>query len=212
MNLGEMTTEFSDLLNRRDATTGQKASWMRQGLERIQRELRIPAMQKAVTLEASDTNYDPDNPGLVIPSDLIELDSITVTDEAGEEHELTRKTLNVVLSSARVTGVPEVFQRRAGKWVLGPYPQGGTPIRIDYFAEYAGLEEDTDENIVSIICPTLAIYAALTYAGTHFKDKRVSEWEARYKQILDELHDQADQDELSGGAAVSAPFDWPCDD
>jgi hypothetical protein len=205
---GEVKTQFSDVLNRRDCTTSQKTTFFQQGFERIQRELRIPAMQKAVSIEVDETNYVT---GLTIPSDLIELDTITI-DTDYDSWPLSRKALSEVLTASKVLDLPRIFARRGGEWILGPFPLEGTAIRIDYFGEYPGVEADEDENIITIICPSLIVYAALSLAGDQFKDKRRDDWEKRYQQIRDELHGQADEDELSGGSAVSQVYSWPADD
>jgi hypothetical protein len=208
VNYLEMKTEFSALLNRRDVTQAQKDAWLRQGIERAQRVLRIPAMEKAV-LFTVPSDYD----GLTIPSDYLELIDLKVTLGSGRKRKLTRKSLDEVECAAMTPGEPAIFAREGGKWVLGPTPLEGTVLRINYYGEFDGLVEDTDENILSIICPTLAIYAGLTFAGKPINDKRTPMWEASYTQTLDELHEQADDDELSGGAEVAASdaYAWPED-
>lgn len=208
MNYLEMKTEFSALLNRRDVTQAQKDAWLRQGIERAQRVLRIPAMEKSVVFTVP-ADYD----GLTIPSDYLELIDIKVTLRTGRKKKLVRRSLDEVECAAMCPGEPECFAREGGKWVLGPTPTTGTILRINYFGEFDGLVDDTDENILSIICPTLALYAGLTYAGKPINDKRAGAWEEAYETTLAELTEQAADDELSGGAEMSASsaYAWPED-
>jgi hypothetical protein len=209
MNLGELQTSFSTILNRRDCTTAQRDEFIQQGIAWVQRKLRVPALRKAVEITTDSSNYVT---GLTIPSDLIELDTITIQADDGSEWTLDRKALKEVLRSVNVTDLPRIFAQRGAEYILAPFPTAGTVIRIDYFAELAGLSASTDENVASIIAPYLLVYAALTYAGRNFTDKRRGEWETIRNEILQELHDQADEDELSGGAAVSPVYAWPSDD
>jgi hypothetical protein len=208
VNYLEMKTEFSALLNRRDVTQAQKDAWLRQGIERAQRVLRIPAMERSV-LFTVPSDWD----GLTIPSDYLELIRLKVTLGSGRKVNLTRKSEDEVEAAALHSGDPSIFYRQGGKWIIGPTPTTGSVIRIDYYGEFDGLVEDTDENILSIICPTLALYAGLTFAGKPINDKRGPAWAEAYQTTLDELHEQADDDELSGGAEVAASeaYAWPDD-
>lgn len=205
MNYGEVKDEFSALLNRRDATTAQKDSWMRQGLERIQRELRIPAMEKIIEITVDD-DYD-DFP---IPNDYLGMIEMRRVSDV-YPGTIDRKDINVVLKERVNVSVPRIFAREGSTFLIAPYPEADTVIRLRYYADYAGLTDDEDENIITLIAPTLAIYAALAYAGENFGDKRTDRWEARYQQIKNELESQGDDDELTGGASVSAPAEWPTD-
>jgi hypothetical protein len=208
MTLGECKTQFSDLLNRRDATASQISTFFNQAFDRIERELRIQDMKETVEIETDDLNYIT---GLPVPDDFVELDNITIN-TTYDAWTLDRKSLNEVLTASKIISLPRIFARRGDEWILGPFPEEGTEIRIDYFAALEEVSADADENVITLVCPTLAVYAALSYAGDHFKDKRRDDWENRYKQIRDELHGRHDEDELSGGAAVSAAYVWPSDD
>lgn len=209
MNLGEINTSFSTILNRRDCTTTQRDEFIQQGVAWAQRKLRgVPALRKAVQLTTDSSNYDN---GLPVPPDLIKLDTITVRGPDGSEWTLDRKSLDEVLASKGIISLPRIFAQRGGSYILAPSPQGGTYVRIDYFAELDGLEEDEDTNVASEIVPYIIIYAALTYAGRSFTDKRRGEWQASRDEVLGEVVDQAAEDELSGGAAVSPVYAWPED-
>jgi hypothetical protein len=208
MNLGELKTSFSTILNRRDCTTTQRDEFIEQGLAWAQRKLKgIPALRKTVTIETDAETQD----GIDIPSDLIKLDTITVTSSDGTQWTLARRALDEVLADTLTVDLPRIFAQRAGQYVLAPVAIAGLTIRIDYFAELTDLVEDDDTNIASNIVPYLIVYAGLTYAGRSFTDKRRGEWQASRDEILGEVLDQAADDELSGGAAVSPACAWPSD-
>jgi hypothetical protein len=189
MNYGELKTHFQSILNRRDLTTSLKETFLQLAISRIQRELRAPLMEKAVEVTIS-SDYD----GLEIPSDYIALVALTVVDE---EIKLQRVDLEVAQLEALSQTHPRVFARQGGKWILGPTPTEDTVIRIDYFAELGALEDDTDENTLTIVAPDLITYGALTYAAEYFLDRRLEAFENRYQATLTAIQGQADYDELS---------------
>lgn len=204
MNYGEVKAQFAALLNRRDATTAQKETWMQQGFERIQRELRIPAMEKIIEVTVDGTYDD-----LTIPNDYLGLIEIRRVSNV-YPGVLDRKSLDEVLKYRIYTNTPRIFAREGGKFLIGPYPTSGTVLRLVYHADYPSVSADTDENLITEVAPSLAVYAGLTLAGEHFADKRTDRWEGRYNQIKEELEGQGDDDELKE-ASVSSAYYWPSD-
>lgn len=192
MNYGELKTHFVAVLNRRDITATLRDTFLQMAIARIQRELRAPLMEKSV-LVTIGSEYD----GIEIPSDYIALVAITVVDQ---EVKLQRVDLEVALAyEAQDTTTPQVFARQAGKWILGPMPAEDTVIRIDYYGEVGELEDDEDENTLTIIAWDLITYAALVLAAEYYLDRRLESFEQRYQTILNTLQGQADYDELSSG-------------
>ena len=189
MNYGELKTHFQSILNRRDLTTSLRATFIDMAIARVQRELRAPLMEKSINVTIS-SSYD----GVDIPSDYLALVSLTVV---SEESKLQRVDLEVAQMLAENTAIPQVFSRQGGKWVLGPTPAVDTVIRIDYFAEFGALTDDTDENTLTLVAPDLITYGALVYAAEYFLDRRMEAFEARYKEMLNSIQAQADFDELS---------------
>lgn len=206
MNYGEVKDEFTGLLNRRDATASQITMWLREGLERIQRELRVPAMEKIIEITVDGTYSD-----LTIPSDYLGLKHIRVVSTTNP-YTLDRKGIKEVLTARVFTSSePKIFTREGGKFLIGPYPTSGTVLRLVYYGDLTGLSATTDTNIITIIAPTLLIYSGLSYAADFFpNDKRAQRWEERYTQIKNELEGQDDDDELTE-ASVSQVTPWPND-
>jgi hypothetical protein len=98
--------------------------------------------------------------------------------------------------------------RRGGVWKFGPTPLAGTVFRIDYYDEFPALSAPSDSNFLTAGPTDLVIYAALSYAGDWFVDKRAATWEARFQSIVTEIQNQADQDALIN-AEVSSAYDFP---
>ena len=103
---------------------------------------------------------------------------------------------------------PSAYVRRGGLWKVGPTPAAGTAFRIDYYDEFPSLADPTDSGYLTTGPTDLVIYAALSYAGDWFVDKRAPAWEARFQSIVAEVQSQADQDALIN-AAVAPAYHFP---
>jgi hypothetical protein len=206
MTRDELKTQFTGMMNRRDLTanTSLVDTFIDQALMRVQRELRVPAMEKSVNVTIGST-YS----GLVIPSDLIQIKQIV---PAATSQKLRKVDLDRAMVAAQYPGTPLIYARQGGVWLVGPYPAAGDVIRIDYYAELPPLIVGTDENVVSIIAWDLIVNAACSYAANYYVDKRAPAFEAQYQQILADLQSQADEDTLSGDAQVSPALVYPVDD
>lgn len=207
MTLNELTTQFTGLFNRRDLTsnTALVTSFINQAIMRVQRELRVPAMEKSVLVTIA-APYK----GLVIPNDMLEL--IQIMPQATDNlQSLPQRSITRALVAAQTTGAPQMYARQGGVWVLGPSPSVGDVIRVDYYAELTPLVNPTDTNVMSIIAWDLIVYAALSITADWFNDKRGPGFEARYGQIRDAIQEQADWDALDGQAAVMPAYRFPSD-
>lgn len=204
MNYGELKTQFLGLLKRRDITDAQADTFLHQAIQRVQRVLRIPPMEKSITV-----TYDGDvfkDGELPIPSDYLRLIAIS----ADDRRELKQADLTTVLELAKYQGCPSKFTRRGSKWKFGPTPTIGTKFRIDYYDEFSDLVAPTDKNYLTVGANDLCIYGALSFAADWFIDKRAPMFEARFIQIKDEIQDQADQDALLN-AQVASAYEFPED-
>jgi hypothetical protein len=205
MNLSQLQGQFTALMNRRDftANTSLQQTFINQAIMRIQRELRVPAMEKSVNVTIS-APYT----GLVIPSDMIELIDII---PAASNEKLRKCDISRALSLAQSTGTPEEYCRQGGVWVLGPSPVAADVIRIDYYAELPALVNSTDTNVIAIIAWDLIVYAALVQAAVYYKDARKDEFETQYQIIKGDLQDQADEDEQNSASEVMPCYQFPVD-
>ncbi len=196
MTLSELKAQFLALMNNRLLTANPTLTqtFIDQAIMRIQRELRAPAMEKSVNVTI-DSNYT----GLVIPSDMIELQQII---PAETQQKLRKVDITLALQGSRYIGAPIEYCRQGGLWVLAPSPGAGAVIRVDYYAELPPLVNPSDTNVISIIAWDLIVNAAAVQACVYFKDKRAVDFETQYKMILDGLQDQSDEDDQHGGAEV----------
>jgi hypothetical protein len=197
MNYGELKTQFEGLLKRRDLTTTQRDTWLQQAISRIQRKLRVPAMERP-------GSYTTDSSGAIsIPDDLVQLKAITVD---ATPTDLSARTLQEVLQTRKdlVGYPPTMYCRRDGNYLLAPFPAVGTVVTVDYYAELNALTLDTDTNWLTDIAPDVIVYGALSLACDWFIDKRGATFEQRFVQFAQELQDQGDLDELNNARMAPA--------
>jgi hypothetical protein len=201
MTKGELKAQFVSLMNRNElkGSPALVETFINQSIQRIQRELRVPFMEKIVlyTIPSSYTK-------LSIPADLLELISIMVdSDNDGIiDYALQRIDQSKAAKLSQQTDIPRVFSRQGGGWIVGPRPAAGSKIQLTYFAEFAALPTDADSNTLTKVAWDAVVYGALSAACDYYTDERVKPFEDRYRQITTMLQEQADGDELTADAAV----------
>lgn len=208
MNYGDLKADFLGLLKRRDITDTQADSFIQKAVNRTQRVLRIPPMEKSIAVVYDGTVFT--NGQVPIPSDYLRLIAISATPPGLDEREVKRHDLQSVLELVPIIGRPQRFARRGGYWQFGPTPTAGTTFRIDYYDEFPTLSASTDTSYLTQGAADLITYGALVYAGDYFLDKRVQNWEGTFQTILGEITDQAQQDELIN-SVVSPAYEFPED-
>ena len=199
MSYLDVKNQFLGLLNRRDITPSLVNTFMQFGIQRIQRELRVPAMEKIVAIQTDGTSQIP------IPGDLLEVIAIHTNDTANRQ-KLIRTDLQTILDFAAISGSPRYYYREGFSFSIGPYPPADTTIFISYYADASNLSADSDSNWVTEVSPALLIYAALSYACDYYLDDRKQLFEASYIQIAEQLQNMALQDELEN-ASISPAYD-----
>ena len=196
MNKGEIRAHFKALLNRTDCDDTLADTFINQSIARIERTLRIPPMEKTqtYTIQAS-TSF------VTIPSDFLE-----ITDFYYDSTNLTRVPLGkmVEISEGEQQGTPTSFAREGEVMKIYPYPTSGT-ITMNYYASFADMTSDTDENDLALIGSDLIIYGALAYASDYYLDERGQLFEAKFGQFMTEVQEQANDAETSGTVQSMQP-------
>ena len=204
MNLSQLTSQFLALMNRTDLTanTALASTFINQAILRLQREIRLPFMEKIIRYPVPNT-YDT-TLGLAIPSDLLELIDLNVDSNGNGifDYPLQRVSLKHAMINSEASDIPLVYARRGGYWVIGPAPAVGSVIEIVYYAEFAPLINPTDTNTIANIAWDAVVYAALPAACDYYNDDRGPQFEKRYQQIVAGLQAMGDEDELTADAAV----------
>lgn len=202
MQYGDVKTQFMALLNRRDITPTLVNTFMGFGVQRIQRELRLPSMEKLVEVIMNGGS------SFMVPGDLLEFISVHTNDAVGPSR-LIRTDLPTILVKSKEMGIPHYYHREGPVVYVGPYPEDGSSIFVHYYADAGELNQDEDSNWITTIAPTLLIYAALSYAADYYLDDRKQLFEASYMQIAMQLMEQAQQDEVANASIRPAHYmDW----
>ena len=197
MNYGDLKAHFNDLLNRTDITTTLTTRFIDQGLSRIQRQLRVPTMEKQHVYIISSTITE-----ITLPSDFIEI--INLYHSGGNHLREYRCRRCVSICRMPIQVQPLYFTRQQAKLLLFPHPSDGT-ITLDYYGELDTFTSDNSETTLSKIAPDLIIYAGLTFAADFYLDERAPTFEQKYTQFLTELQEQSNDQELNGSTQVIQP-------
>jgi hypothetical protein len=189
MNYGDLKTHFKNVLNRSDITEALQVTFIDQGIQRIQRSLRTPLMEKQ-----REYTFSAQSPSIILPIDFLEIMDIYHDTTA-----LQRVPIATMLAYKKNTrsGTPGYFTRENNSLLLYPEPATGT-ITINYYGEFETMTDDADENNLAAVASDLIIYSALTYAADYYLDERSPTFEAKYVQFMTELQEQANDQELSG--------------
>lgn len=210
----DIRTTFLSRINRRDCTTAMADGFISDAIKRIQRVLRVRIAESSTQITVASGNYLTAG-SMAIPTDYLGIIAVTHTNSAGQRTTLGRRPLEAVQHSVDfgVQGICSMWARDDNTWVVGALPLPGDIIKVDYYAQYSGVgPTTTDVGALLTFADDLVVYGALSYAASHWRDKRKEEFEGVFTQIISDIQQQADLDELSGGAAVAQAFTYPSDD
>lgn len=138
---------------------------------------------------------------VVVPNDMLELQDVY-----HEKTVLRRVPLEEMLQMKDIgeTGTPKFFTRERSKLLLYPEPSSGT-LTVNYYASFADMSSDSDENVLAKIASDLIVYAALTYASDYYIDERAQLFAQKYTSFMGELQEQSNDAEMSGSLQVMRP-------
>jgi hypothetical protein len=196
MNKGELRTHFKELLNRSDCTDALADTFISQSITRLERNLRIPAMEKTHTYTISSSTTE-----LTIPVDFLEI--------IGLHHgntNLSRLSLAkfIEAEAGNENGTPKFFCRQVDKFSIYPYPTSGSAI-LTYYASLPALVADSDTNSLTAVASDMIVYGALVYAADYFLDVRGQLFEGKFQQGVGEIQSYAHDDEISGTVQAIQP-------
>lgn len=183
-------------LHRSDLTE-QVADFIALAEARMYRELRIRAMESALTGTTTDA-------ALALPSDYVELKHARVDGYAP----LERKPIGWLHETypQGCSGTPRYFATDADSLILMPEPADGTAITGTYYARLADLSDDNPDNWFTINAPDLLLFAALCEAAPFIQnDARIVVWESKYAALKDAIQAE-DRKEAHSGSALTLSF------
>ena len=146
--------------------------------KRINRSLRVGAMEKTVTLS-------PDGTGAVtLPVDYLEFRSVQPTTAGYEAMTLVAPDFEVGMYEGG--GVPQRFSI-AGS-TLQTYPSANGAVRVIYFAKIPALSVANPTNWLLDAAPDLYLYGSLLEAAPYMEeDARAQVWKTYYDTAMADL-------------------------
>lgn len=193
MSFNSMKASFQNILNRDDCTDAQATTFLQQGISRIQRDCRLPSMERTLIITPETaTNLFP------VPVDLIQPIDVLVQDQAGNFYPLVKKAYRDALK-VDPQDLPRVYARvQTTMYIFGTVPVG-RQIMFLYYGNFSSFATGDADNELSASTPDLAVYAALSYAADSFQHPSVQAWEARYQQLKTEVMAMAIDLDAEGG-------------
>lgn len=190
---------YSDLKNslaswlNRDNLTSYIPDFIALGEARIYRELRIRAMETALSSTIAS--------GVIaVPSDYVEMKYCYV-DGSPSQH-LLRKTAQWILEkypTRSSDGKPKYFAQDAGNFIFGPYPDDAYTIKGTYYKRLTALSDSNTTNWFTTNAPGILLFAALLEAEAFMKnDPRIELWDAKYEEEKATIMREENAEQFSG--------------
>lgn len=197
MTYAELKLMVRGYINRTDLSEDFLASSINMGIQKLQRQLRLPFMER----QANTTLTAGTNKATII-GDYLELINIWV-----DGRPLERKSLDYVTGLQDNGGTPEFFARLGGEWVFYPTPRADVDVSILYYGEFTPLVNPTDTNTLLRISSDAVLWATLAFLGEYFEDTRTDRWNAKMQEVINELELQAQDQEISGSTLAINYYD-----
>ena len=204
MNLGDLRAGLVSLINRDDMTTAQANTFIAQGMQRLQRELRIPSMERltiwnGVGSTAAVLSSIPIPPNLIQPIDLLWRNDGSAPGYVQGDLIALDKVSFRSLQGLPASGVPRAYGRYQASFYMRGVIPATSELHLYYYGEFSSLVDDTSENEIMASAPDLVTYGALALAGDYFNHPKVNDWEARYGQYRDAVALMAVDIDANGG-------------
>lgn len=196
---------YSDLKNslaswlNRDNLTSYIPDFIALGEARIYRELRIRAMETALSSTIAS--------GVIaVPSDYVEMKYCYV--DGSQSQHLLRKTAQWILEkypTRSSDGKPKYFAQDAGNFIFGPYPNDAYTIKGTYYKRLTALSDSNTTNWFTTNAPGILLFAALLEAEAFMKnDPRIELWDAKYEEEKATIMREENAEQFSGSPLYMA--------
>lgn len=208
MSYNTMLADFQTILNRDDCSAAQLSVFLQQGVQRIQRDCRLPSMEREqiVTIGDAGANF------VLVPTDLVQTIDIIWTSSTrlvgGEPRALKKLPYRDLIRKNSLI-LPNWYGRMQSQfWIKGDVTPGEV-IQIFYYGNFSNWATPDSDNELSASTPDLGIYAALSYAGDYFECALAGQWEQRYQTIKAEVIQMAEDLDAEGGEQIMQPvYRW----
>jgi len=207
VSFNSVVASFTTLLNRNDCTAAQANLFVQQAMNRIQREVRLPCMERlqVITSTGSLSQFP-------VPNDLLMLQDILVPGANDGTMRPLKKVPYRQLVRMAPTAWPTSYARFQNLFFIAGAVAAGTPVQVLYHGQFTAISDPTQDNEITASEPDMIVYAALSYAGDYFEHPNTDRWESKYEGIRESLKSLAEDLEMNGGpAAVQSMYNTDCD-
>lgn len=189
-----LQSAVADWLDRSDLTT-QIKDFIAFGEERLNRRLRIREFETALSSTISS--------GVIaVPSGYLEMKYAYVNSTPTSP--LIRADIEYIYKNYPTRssdGKPAYYAREAGNFIFGPYPNDDYVIKGVYYAAPTALSDSNTTNFYTDSAPELILYSSLLSAEAFLQnDERLPVWNAAYKELVEDIQSQEDDEYLSGSS------------
>lgn len=191
-NYSELKVAVAAWLNRSDLTS-YVGDFVMLGERRIYRELRIRAMEAALS-EAISSGV------ISVPSGYVALKFAYVNGTPTSP--LTRKYPEFIYAeypTRSSDGKPKFIAREVDSFIFGPYPDSAYTIKGVYYKRLDALSDSNTTNWFTTNAPDILLWASLVAAEPFLKnDERIAVWENEYLKSKNQLELEDKMEEFSG--------------
>lgn len=186
-----LTSAITNWLKRSDLTS-YLDDFVTLGESRIYNDLRIRQMETVVASTVAS--------GVIaVPSSYVELKDARIS-SLSPNVKLTRKSAQWIYEYypyRSAAGTPSFIARDGSNFILGPYPDSGYVITINFYNKLTALSSAT--NTIYTTYPGLWLFASLSETAPFLKDDpRIPVWERKYQELLAKVQAESDREEWSG--------------
>lgn len=202
MSLQTLIDDFLTILLRDDCSETQAEAFIGQGIRRLQREVRLPCMEREVvaTFPTGGETW------VTIPSNLLEIVDVLVEDSSDPRPRPLVKMDYRALVTLDPGRPPHAYAMFSGRiYMSGSMPAGST-LRLLYYGTFSDLATREAENEVTVGFPEAAIYAGLVYAASAYTHPSKGEWAQDYTNVRDGLIASGINLSMNGGPQSIQPM------
>ncbi len=184
---------IADYLDRSDLTT-QIADFMTLAENRIYRDLRVRAMETALSDTISGGT-------IAVPAGYLEAKYFYL--DGSPIQPLQRKDLSFIYENypTRSSDAKPVFYAREGaNFIFGPFPNSDYTVKGIFYKKLAVLAATTNEtNFITDDIPAALLFGSLVEAEPFLQnDERLPVWQSRYAEVIRQAQADDDDEALSG--------------
>ena len=188
-----LKTAIADWLDRSDLTD-RIPDFITLAEARLNRELRVRAMEKRATMEATAGQRYFALPGGYLQMRNIQLNTNPVT----PLEYITPEMLDRLYGS-NTSGKPKAYSLIGDEIQLAPIPDTDYTLEVAYYEKFTPLSTDVTTNWLTENAPDVLLYGALVEAEPFIKnDERMPLWLNAYKEAIDKIQKADDRDRHSG--------------